>query len=97
MIKSIFQGVNHCNQTAVILSNLKEKNFKGSRKDWQWVSINFKDQTSAEEIEIYDDNSEEEYHCSNANNIVSSPLKLRGGSCFWNLDREGGHEKTSQK
>ena len=31
---------------------------------------------------------------------VSSPLKLRrggGGSCFWNLDREGGHEKTSQK
>ena len=60
----------------------QEKNFKGSRKDWLWVSINFKDQTSAEEIEIYDDNSEEEYHCSNANNIVSSPLKLRGGLVF---------------
>ena len=30
--------------------------------------------------------------------IVSSPLKLWGeGSCFWNLDKEGGHEKTSQK
>ena len=31
--------------------------------------------------------------------IVSSPLKLGGGggSCFSNLNKEGGHEKIAQK
>ena len=30
--------------------------------------------------------------------IVSSPpFKLGGISCFWNLDKEGGHEKIVQK
>ena len=25
------------------------------------------------------------------------PPKIRGISCFWNLDKEGGHEKVAQK
>ena len=31
--------------------------------------------------------------CSAHVSIVSSPLKLGRVSCFWNLDKEGGHEK----
>ena len=29
--------------------------------------------------------------------IVSSLLKLRGISCFWNLDKDRGHQKFAQK
>ena len=33
----------------------------------------------------------------NAKRLHSPPVKLGGGTCFWIVDKEGGHEKIAQK